>query len=93
MKPTFESDDLVATFAAVKACELDCGFIGLRTGIAKERLAAKTPFRQHLGPHSLRFHVPRIGNVNQCRNLFLHCLNHAARAMPEQVTAPAREKI
>ena len=73
--------------------ELDRGFVRLGSAIAKECLAAKRSPRQRLGERPLRFHVPRVGNVDQLANLFANSLDDPRRAMPQEVATPARKEV
>ena len=88
-----EGDDLVLHAVGAEANELDRRLVGLGAGIAEERLSAEAPLGEEPGPFPLGLGVPGVGDMDQPRDLLLHCLDDRRRAMAEEVAAPAREEI
>src|SRR4029450_3747191 len=65
-----------------------------RAGIAEETLPGEiSPLAEGLCQLTLRTGIPRIGNVNQLRDLLLHGRNNPRRAVPDQSTTPAGKEI
>ena len=95
VKAPFHRHDLVSPLrlAAVGAGQLDGGLVGLGAAVAEEALAAERPLRELLRQAPLGLHVPGIGHVDQPANLFANGRDDAARAMAQQVAAPAGEEI
>lgn len=85
VETALEGDDFVLRTSGVQAHELDRRFVGLGARIAKERLAAKAPLRERLGPPPLQFRIPGVRDVDQHTHLPAHGLNDRFGAMPKRL--------
>ena len=73
--------------------QLDGGLVGFGSRVAEEGFTAKTSFGKCLGELALGFHIPGVGHMDQGFDLFGDGLNHARRAVADEVAAPAREEV
>ena len=77
----------------VQADEFDRRFVRLGARVAEEGLPTEAPLRERLGPLSLQFHVPSVGNVDQRAQLPADGLDDRFRTVAPEVAAPARKEI